>query len=79
MVLLVCTTTVLDFLTVRHFCGCFADGVGVSQDYMRTVTEIESEWLIEIAPHLYKPKDVEAVDTKKMPKALGKSSASAVE
>jgi pre-mRNA-splicing factor ATP-dependent RNA helicase DHX16 len=40
---------------------------------MRTVSEIDSEWLIEIAPHLYKPKDVEAVDSKKMPTGAGKS------
>jgi len=54
---------------------CYFELVRTQKDYMRTVSEIESEWLIEIAPHLYKPKDVETVDTKKMPKTVGKSSA----
>ncbi|KAJ1494855.1 hypothetical protein T484DRAFT_1758770 [Baffinella frigidus] len=52
---------------------CYFELVRTSKDYMRTVSEIESEWLIEIAPHLYKPKDVESVDSKKMPKGQGKS------
>jgi pre-mRNA-splicing factor ATP-dependent RNA helicase DHX16 len=49
--------------------------VRTSKDFVRTVSETESDWLIEIAPHLYKPADVEAVDNKKMPnpKAQAKS------
>ena len=52
--------------------------VRTSKDFMRTVSETESDWLVEIAPHLYKPADVEAVDNKKMPhsKAAGKSAES---
>ena len=42
---------------------------------MRTVSETESDWLIEIAPHLYKPADVEGVDSKKMPHAKAKGKA----
>jgi pre-mRNA-splicing factor ATP-dependent RNA helicase DHX16 len=52
---------------------CYFELVRTSKDYMRTVSEIDSEWLLEIAPHIYRPKDVEAVDSKKMPKGQGKS------
>lgn len=36
---------------------------------MRQVCEISPEWLLEVAPHYYKPKDIEA-DTRKMPKQI---------
>ena len=47
--------------------------VRTSKDFMRTVSETESDWLVEIAPHLYKPADVEAADVKKMPHAKAKA------
>ena len=50
-----------------------------SKEFMRQVTEIEAEWLVELAPHFYKEKDLFEKDArafmgkKKMPKAIGKS------
>jgi pre-mRNA-splicing factor ATP-dependent RNA helicase DHX16 len=41
---------------------------------MRMVTPIQSEWLIELAPHFYKKEDIEDTVNKKMPKVLGKIS-----
>jgi pre-mRNA-splicing factor ATP-dependent RNA helicase DHX16 len=36
---------------------------------MRSVMPLQPEWLTEVAPHYYKPKDVEALGVdKKMPK-----------
>jgi pre-mRNA-splicing factor ATP-dependent RNA helicase DHX16 len=45
-----------------------------TKEYMRTVCPIKGEWLLEIAPHFYKPTDVEDPSTKKLPKNVGKSS-----
>ncbi|XP_010516709.1 PREDICTED: probable pre-mRNA-splicing factor ATP-dependent RNA helicase DEAH6 isoform X2 [Camelina sativa] len=42
-----------------------------SKEYMRQVTELKPEWLIEIAPHYYQLKDVEDAASKKMPKTSG--------
>lgn len=33
--------------------------VQTSKEYMRTVTEIKPEWLLEVAPHMYSRKDIE--------------------
>lgn len=45
-----------------------------TKDYMRTSSEIERDWLMEIAPHLYKPADLEELtQTKGMPKVVGKA------
>lgn len=38
-----------------------------SKEFMRTVSEIKPEWLVEIAPHYYNKKDI-MEDAKKMPK-----------
>jgi len=46
--------------------------VQTSKEYMRQVIEIESKWLVEVAPHYYKEKDIEE---KKMPKQRGKAKA----
>lgn len=43
-----------------------------TKEYMRTVMPIKPEWLIEIAPHYYKPTDIEDLTKKKMPKTIGK-------
>lgn len=40
---------------------------------MRQVTEIDSKWLIEVAPHYYKPKEIDDTYAKKMPKGQGRS------
>eukprot|EP01051_Picozoa_sp_SAG22_P023326 SAG22_NODE_5971_length_923_cov_6.605675_1_plen_65_part_00 len=40
---------------------------------MVQVVEIKPEWLVEIAPHYYKAKDIEDDSKKKMPKLAGKA------
>ncbi|KAL8547096.1 hypothetical protein ACS0TY_006718 [Phlomoides rotata] len=44
-----------------------------TKEYMRQVTELKPEWLLEIAPHFYREKDVEDVASKKMPRGEGKA------
>ncbi|CAN0351509.1 unnamed protein product [Lampetra fluviatilis] len=46
--------------------------VFTTKEYMRQVIEIESGWLLEVAPHYYKTKELED-STKKMPKNTGKA------
>lgn len=43
-----------------------------SKEYMRVVSEIKPEWLVEIAPHFYSKKDI-LDDGKKLPKGRGKA------
>ncbi|KAK9722079.1 hypothetical protein K7432_002966 [Basidiobolus ranarum] len=40
-----------------------------SKEFMRQVTEIKPEWLLELAPHYYKAKEIEEDSKRKMPKA----------
>lgn len=47
--------------------------VFTTKEYMRNVTEIESKWLLEVAPHYYKPKELEDSTNKKMPKVAGRA------
>ncbi|GIY30037.1 pre-mRNA-splicing factor ATP-dependent RNA helicase DHX16 [Caerostris darwini] len=47
--------------------------VFTTKEYMRQVIEIEGVWLLEVAPHYYKSKDIEDPTNKKMPKNTGKS------
>ena len=50
--------------------------VYTTKEYMRNVVEIEASWLLEVAPHYYKGKEIEdAAQPKKMPKVVGKSRA----
>ena len=44
-----------------------------SKEFMRQVIEIEPEWLVEIAPHYYKPNEIADESKKKMPKMIGKA------
>ncbi|XP_027767529.1 pre-mRNA-splicing factor ATP-dependent RNA helicase DEAH1-like [Solanum pennellii] len=44
-----------------------------SKEYMRQVTELKPEWLVEIAPHYYQLKDVEDSSSKKMPRGIGRA------
>lgn len=44
-----------------------------SKAYMRTVSEIKPEWLIEIAPHYYSKKELIDEAAKKMPKVVGRA------
>ncbi|KAM0007752.1 putative RNA helicase [Helianthus debilis subsp. tardiflorus] len=46
--------------------------VETSKGYMRQVSEIKPEWLVEIAPHYYQLKDVEDFASKKMPRGRGR-------
>eukprot|EP00038_Savillea_parva_P019455 m.27593 g.27593 ORF g.27593 m.27593 type:complete len:1068 (-) comp4427_c0_seq1:179-3382(-) len=47
--------------------------VFTTKEYMRQVVEIDSKWLIEVAPHYYNAKEIEDSSTKKMPKVAGKA------
>lgn len=47
--------------------------VFTTKEYMRQVIDIESKWLLEVAPHYYKPKELEDSSNKKMPKVIGRS------
>ena len=47
--------------------------VFTTKEYMRNVIEIKNEWLLEVAPHYYKAKELEDSTNKKMPKMMGKS------
>ncbi|XP_028656562.1 pre-mRNA-splicing factor ATP-dependent RNA helicase DHX16 [Erpetoichthys calabaricus] len=47
--------------------------VFTTKEFMRQVIEIESSWLLEVAPHYYKAKELEDSSTKKMPKNMGKT------
>ncbi|KAK7039214.1 hypothetical protein VNI00_010119 [Paramarasmius palmivorus] len=49
--------------------------VMTSKSYMRQVMEIKPSWLLEVAPHYFKPADIEQLATgdKKMPKGPGAS------
>ncbi|PPR07105.1 hypothetical protein CVT24_010941 [Panaeolus cyanescens] len=53
--------------------------VMTTKSYMRQVMEIKPAWLLEVAPHYFKPADLEqlAHGDKKMPKAVGASSSAA--
>lgn len=45
-----------------------------TKEYIRQVTELKPEWLVEIAPHYYQMKDVEDGGAKKMPRGEGRAS-----
>ncbi|KAL6839139.1 hypothetical protein ACP4OV_031030 [Aristida adscensionis] len=45
-----------------------------TKEFMRQVTELKPEWLVEIAPHYYQLKDVDDSGTKKLPKGQGRAS-----
>ncbi|XP_037958646.1 probable pre-mRNA-splicing factor ATP-dependent RNA helicase mog-4 [Teleopsis dalmanni] len=47
--------------------------VFTSKEFMRQVTEIESKWLLEVAPHYYKEREIEDSTNKKMPKVVGRA------
>ena len=47
--------------------------VFTTKEYMRNVIEIKNDWLLEVAPHYYKAKELEDSTNKKMPKMRGKA------
>lgn len=51
----------------------FHELVLTTKEYMRQVTELKPEWLVEIAPHYYQLKDVEDSGSKKMPRGVGRA------
>ena len=44
-----------------------------TKEFMRTVSELNPKWLIEIAPHYYSTKEVVDLASRKMPKNMGKA------
>lgn len=56
-------------MDVRPKWVIFYELVLTSKEFMRSVMPLQPEWLTEVAPHYYKPKDVEALGVdRKMPK-----------
>ncbi|XP_060937300.1 pre-mRNA-splicing factor ATP-dependent RNA helicase DHX16 [Limanda limanda] len=47
--------------------------VFTTKEFMRQVIEIDSAWLLEVAPHYYKSKELEDSSSKKMPRKQGKA------
>ncbi|XP_067620340.1 pre-mRNA-splicing factor ATP-dependent RNA helicase DHX16 [Eurosta solidaginis] len=47
--------------------------VFTTKEYMRQIIEIDSKWLLEVAPHYYKAKELEDSTNKKMPKVVGRA------
>ncbi|KAF3692264.1 putative pre-mRNA-splicing factor ATP-dependent RNA helicase DHX16 [Channa argus] len=47
--------------------------VFTTKEFMRQVIEIDSSWLLEVAPHYYKSKELEDSSSKKMPRKQGKT------
>ncbi|XP_066579606.1 pre-mRNA-splicing factor ATP-dependent RNA helicase DHX16 [Amia ocellicauda] len=47
--------------------------VFTTKEFMRQVIEIDSTWLLEVAPHYYKAKELEDSSSKKMPRIQGKT------
>lgn len=47
--------------------------VFTTKEFMRQVIEIESGWLLEVAPHYYKSKELEDSSSRKMPRNQGKA------
>uniref|UniRef100_A0A5F8GL36 RNA helicase n=1 Tax=Monodelphis domestica TaxID=13616 RepID=A0A5F8GL36_MONDO len=47
--------------------------VWTTKEFMRQVLEIQSGWLLEVAPHYYKARELEDPNAKKMPKKVGKT------
>lgn len=47
-------------------------GAWIGKEFMRNVMPLQPEWLVEVAPHYHKKKDLETLGTnKKMPKGQG--------
>ena len=47
--------------------------VFTTKEFMRQIVEIKPDWLVEIAPHYYKQKDIDDDAGKKLPKGVGKA------
>ena len=53
----------------------FYELVQTTKEFMRQIVSIKPEWLVEIAPHYYKEKDIEESKDKKLPNAKARSKA----
>ncbi|XP_066934272.1 pre-mRNA-splicing factor ATP-dependent RNA helicase DHX16-like [Clytia hemisphaerica] len=51
--------------------------VFTSKEFMRSLIEIDNSWLLEVAPHYYKAKELEDTQNRKMPKKQGVSKSEA--
>jgi pre-mRNA-splicing factor ATP-dependent RNA helicase DHX16 len=49
--------------------------VMTTKEFMRTVSEIKPQWLIEIAPHYYNKRELDDPSAKKLPKGAGRAAA----
>ncbi|XP_053329339.1 pre-mRNA-splicing factor ATP-dependent RNA helicase DHX16 [Spea bombifrons] len=47
--------------------------VFTTKEFMRQIIEIDSTWLLEVAPHYYKSRELEDPTSKKMPRKAGKT------
>ncbi|CAJ0924802.1 unnamed protein product [Ranitomeya imitator] len=54
-------------------CIIYHELVFTSKEFMRQIIEIDSTWLLEVAPHYYQSRELEDTSSKKMPKQVGKS------
>ncbi|WPH00487.1 Hypothetical protein R9X50_00331600 [Acrodontium crateriforme] len=58
-------------MEVRPKWVIFYELVLTSKEFMRSVMPLQPEWLTEVAPHYYKPKDIDSLGVdKKLPKGL---------
>ncbi|RLN03996.1 hypothetical protein C2845_PM13G10440 [Panicum miliaceum] len=65
--------TVKNPQTIRPRWVVYHELVLTTKEFMRQVTELKPEWLVEIAPHYYQLKDVDDTGTKKLPKGQGRA------
>ena len=54
-------------------CVIYNELVMTSKEFIRTVSEIKSEWLAEVAPHYYGRAELEDASSKKLPKGAGRA------
>lgn len=64
------------FLYSNELHPCQYKHINLSDEFLSPspqVIEIESSWLLEVAPHYYKSKELEDSSSKKMPRKQGKT------
>lgn len=58
-----------DIYCIVHVCKAII----MNEKFTLKVIEIDNSWLLEVAPHYYKQKELEDTSKRKMPKGAGKS------
>ena len=58
---------------LSHYCLTYIVSFSC-HSFQLQVVEIENQWLLEVAPHYYKAKDLVDNSSKKMPKKVGATS-----